>query len=224
MVREIQAEQADGHVLEVVFSYCIIKFYHHDILSSDPLILYHICIRRLEDSWLGPWRCLLRADHTDFKCLDSVLAKLKRSLECKCKLDANISVLRIIMGGSQSVTDVEACIAQMILYKGCLGRGMCCGAESFRVFSSEVGETKTISDSIRSLILEAFNNTIQDAIEREPIVLVLDSDLQVLIHINQLLSIFSIDYSETAFVNFIFPLISHVFLSLLAYPLTNSSQ
>ncbi|CAA7401560.1 unnamed protein product [Spirodela intermedia] len=140
-----------------------------------------IFLRRMEDSWLGSWRCLLLGERADVKNLDAVLSKLSRCLKSECKLDANMSVLQAIVGGSQSVCDIETCISQMVLYKGYLGRGRCCGAESFRVFSSAVdGGAEIMSESTRGLILEAVSSTVQEPVDREPIVLVLDSDLQML--------------------------------------------
>ncbi|XP_078444643.1 separase isoform X2 [Wolffia australiana] len=137
-------------------------------------------LRRMEDLWLGPWKCLFLGERDD-KDLEPLLVKLKSSLESECNLEASTDLLRVVVSGSSSVCNVEACISQMVQYKGYLGRGMCCGTESFRIFSSGTDEASdTISDSIRSLILETSNSTLQEAVQREPIVLVLDSDLQML--------------------------------------------
>lgn len=161
--------------------FCIFRtFILTGICHLNFFCFYDPCGRKIEDSWLGSWRCLLLGERADAKNLDAILSKLSRCLKSECKLDANMSALQAIIGGSQSLCDIETCISQMVQYRGYLGRGRCCRQESFRVFSSAVdGGAETLPESTRGLILEAVSTTVQEPVDREPIVLVLDSDLQV---------------------------------------------
>ena len=94
----------------------------------------------------------------------------------------NTNLLKIILSGANSAADAEACISQTLVYEGNFGRGSCCGKERFRAFSSTYREIESVSELTHNLILEAISEP-ADTVDREPIILVLDSDVQV-IHLN----------------------------------------
>ncbi|MQM00180.1 hypothetical protein Taro_032908, partial [Colocasia esculenta] len=138
-------------------------------------------LRTIEDSWLGPWRCLLLGECSDFKHLDAEVSRLSRSLKSECRAEASMSLLKAILSGGQSLSDIKTCISQLLLYKGYLGRGGCCRADSFRAFSHVIdGGSESLSESTCKLIQEAVDKLVHESLDREPVVLVLDADLQML--------------------------------------------
>ncbi|KAI3841547.1 hypothetical protein MKX03_023861 [Papaver bracteatum] len=136
-------------------------------------------LRSLEESWLGPWKCLLLGEPSDCRSLNSVLQKLLTNLKCKCGYDANKTLLRVMLGGAGSIPETEACVSQFLLNKNYIGRGGCwdkiCGLSDT---ARNVDET--LLSLPRKLILEAFSELGNESIGRQPIVLVLDSEIQML--------------------------------------------
>ncbi|KAI3912246.1 hypothetical protein MKW98_012057 [Papaver atlanticum] len=136
-------------------------------------------LRSLEESWLGPWKCLLLGEPSDCRSLNSVLQKLLTDLKCKCGYDANKTLLRVMLGGAGSIPETEACVSQFLLNKNYIGRGGCwdkiCGLSDT---ARDVDET--LLSLPRKLILEAFSELGNESIGRQPIVLVLDSEIQML--------------------------------------------
>ena len=133
----------------------------------------------MEDSWLGPWACLLLGYRSGLDCLSKIVPKLINELKVHCKLEANDSILSAILGGSKSAVDMEECISQLLLYKGYFGRGACCGEERLRAFSTaSPKERKSLPESVYRLILEMTGELAEPA-DRQPVILVLDSDVQV---------------------------------------------
>ncbi|XP_010908769.2 separase isoform X2 [Elaeis guineensis] len=136
-------------------------------------------LKSMEESWLGPWRCLLLGQHSDPEYMDVTVSKLIRDLKSQFKFEVNGSTVRAILGGAKSVDDAEACISQVLLYKGYFGRGACCGEERFGALSAAChAGIKSVSELVRSLIQEAIKK--QEPMHRHPIILVLDSDVQML--------------------------------------------
>lgn len=137
--------------------------------------------RNLEDSWLGPWKYVLLGEWSNRKRLDLVHKKLMCDLKSKCKLDVNESLLKVILGGSKYDFEGEACISQLCLRRGCyVGRVGCfdeakCGTSSNAFYG--VGKQ---SELAFQLILEAMGELEgEDSVNREPIILVLDCEVQV---------------------------------------------
>ncbi|XP_072953682.1 separase isoform X1 [Typha angustifolia] len=136
-------------------------------------------LKNIEESWLGPWGCLLLGRQLVHKHMDIVLPKLINDLKSQFKFDVNQSIVKAILGGAKSVADAEACISQLVLYKGYFGRGACCGMERFRAFSAACQIGPDIPESILSLLQEAIVEQ-SEPIDREPVILVLDTDVQML--------------------------------------------
>ncbi|OVA03751.1 Peptidase C50 [Macleaya cordata] len=136
-------------------------------------------LRSLEESWLGPWKCLLLGEPSDCTRLNSVLSKLLADLKCKCEFDGNENLLRVVLGGVGSVPETEACVSQFLLHKGYIGRGRCGGKKcGFSDTACDIVESLSLLP--QQLILEAASKLGNEYVEREPVVLVLDSEVQML--------------------------------------------
>ncbi|XWS55202.1 hypothetical protein CRYUN_Cryun10bG0154400 [Craigia yunnanensis] len=133
-------------------------------------------LSNLEDSWLGPWRHVLLGDCLDCENLNTVHKKLVRDLKSKCKMDMNESFLKLVLGGAKFNVE-EACLSQQCLKKGCyIGMLEHCGEENCRSNSID-----NVSALASQLIREAVKELhVEDTISREPIILVLDYDVQML--------------------------------------------
>ncbi|CAN8325640.1 unnamed protein product [Cochlearia groenlandica] len=141
-------------------------------------------LRNLEASWLGPWSCLLLGDLSNYKLPDSVQKKLVNDLKSKFKMEVNEMLLKVILGGGIENFKGEACIAQLSLRNGCyVGRGG-------YLYEEESCKTPTaasnISESRHGLALQMIHEAAtkleqHDGLEnREPIILVLDPEVQML--------------------------------------------
>ncbi|XP_042511471.1 separase isoform X2 [Macadamia integrifolia] len=137
-------------------------------------------LRDIEDSWLGPWKCLLLGERSDSKHLDSVLTKLMDDLKRKCEFDLHGNLLRVILGGAGCISGTEACVSQLLLHNGYFGWGGCCGEEISGSLSFPSAEFKSKSGLTRQLIVEAAIEVEEECSSREPIILVLDSEVQML--------------------------------------------
>eukprot|EP00268_Persea_americana_P017923 TRINITY_DN18757_c0_g1_i1.p1 TRINITY_DN18757_c0_g1~~TRINITY_DN18757_c0_g1_i1.p1 ORF type:complete len:219 (+),score=20.18 TRINITY_DN18757_c0_g1_i1:341-997(+) len=134
--------------------------------------------RSVEGSWLGPWRCLLVGDHLNCERLDMVVKKLKSDLKSRFKFEVHESLLKAVVGGAQSLAESEVCVSQLLSYKGYLGRGGCCGEDIFGSVAS-CDATGSIYGLPYQLILEAVGDIVEESTDREPVVLVLDANVQV---------------------------------------------
>ncbi|KAL9818505.1 Separase [Arabidopsis thaliana] len=143
-----------------------------------------IFLRNLEASWLGPWRCLLLGEWSNYKLPDSAQKKLVNDLKSKCKMEVNEMLLKVILGGGTDNFKGEACVAQLSLRNGCyVGRGG-------YLYEEDSCKTPTaasnISESRHELALKLIHDAAsklgqQDGHEnREPIILVLDPEVQML--------------------------------------------
>ncbi|CAN7071285.1 unnamed protein product [Brassica oleracea var. botrytis] len=141
-------------------------------------------VRTLEDSWLGPWRCLLLGDLSNFNLPDSVQKKLVKDLKSKCKMEVNEMLLKVILGGGVEDFKGEACVAQLSLRNGCyVGRGG-------YLYEEDSCKTPTaapnISESRHGLALQLIHEAAtklekhDENENREPIILVLDPEVQML--------------------------------------------
>ncbi|WCJ18437.1 hypothetical protein M5689_000788 [Euphorbia peplus] len=138
-------------------------------------------LRKLEDLWFGPWRFVLLGELSNFKHLDSVQKKLVSNLKSKCKLDVSESILKVILGGGRYGLDRESFIFDLLLLKkGCfIGKGACSEEEMCETLVKETGLQK-LSDLAIQLIYEAVNELEEDFVNREPLILVLDSEVQMI--------------------------------------------
>ncbi|KAJ0263460.1 Separase [Hirschfeldia incana] len=141
-------------------------------------------IRNLEASWLGPWRCLLLGDLSNLKLPDSVQKKLVKDLKSKCKMEVNEMLLKVLLGGGIENFEGEACVAQLSLRNGCyVGRGGYLYEEdSCRTPTAAANTSESRHGLALQLIREAATKLEQhDGCDnREPIILVLDPEVQML--------------------------------------------
>lgn len=133
-------------------------------------------LSNLEDSWLGPWRHVLLGDCLDCRSLNTVHKKLVQDLKSKCKMDINESYLKLFLGAAKF--DIkEACLSQRCLRKGCYTGKL----EHHEQENSQTNGIDDVSALASQLIREAVNELhMEDAICREPIILVLDLEVQML--------------------------------------------
>ena len=117
---------------------------------------------------------MLLGDWLDCKSLNMVLKKLVRDLKSKCKMDINESFLKLVLGGANFNIE-EAGLSQQCLKKGCyIGMLERHGEENFR--SNGIDNVSALASQ---LIREAVNELHVEDTSREPIILVLDCDVQV---------------------------------------------
>ncbi|KAF6163679.1 hypothetical protein GIB67_036139 [Kingdonia uniflora] len=133
---------------------------------------------KIEATWLGPWKCMLLGEPLDCNHLDSVVSKLMSDMNYKSEFDAKENLLRVILGDTGSVSELQACVSQLYLNNGNLAKGGCILKETPCGFSSKVCEVDNLSELRRELILEASRKLENIRIRREPIIMVLDSEVQ----------------------------------------------
>lgn len=151
------------------------------------IVMPNMC-RDLEDLWFGPWKYLLLGEWSDCRQLDSIQKMLLRDLTRKCKLNVNESLLRVILGGARYADDKEEFIRQFSIFKGCYIGEFGYGDEERCTTSSESHvRVENLSGTAFKLLLEAVNELEkEECLQREPIILVLDCEVQVrfLVHNN----------------------------------------
>jgi separase len=137
--------------------------------------------RNLEDSWLGPWKYVLLGEWSNHKRLNLVHKKLMCDLKSKCKLDVNESLLKVILGCSKYDFEEEACISQLCPRRGCyVSRGGCFDKAKCGTSSNASYGVDQQSEFAFQLIQEAMSELEgEDSVNREPIILVLDCEVQV---------------------------------------------
>ncbi|CAK7357007.1 unnamed protein product [Dovyalis caffra] len=140
-------------------------------------------LRKIEDSWLGLWRYVLLGDWFNCSHLDSVMKKLVHDLKSKCKINTNESFLKVILQGGRHALDEEACISLLLsLKKGCfIAQAGYSEEERCETFSKESERVKRLAGLAVQLLHEAVNELEEEeSIIREPVILVLDCEVQML--------------------------------------------
>ncbi|XP_010540470.1 PREDICTED: separase isoform X2 [Tarenaya hassleriana] len=142
-------------------------------------------LRNLEDSWLGPWRHMLLGELSNCKLPDIMQKKLLNDLRSKCKMEVNEMLLKVILGGGTEDFKGEACIAQLCLKNGCyVGRGDYFDEEDSCTTPTSASN---VSESRHGLALQLIHEAAtklelhdEGQEQREPIILVLDPEVQML--------------------------------------------
>ncbi|KAK9095991.1 hypothetical protein Sjap_021488 [Stephania japonica] len=137
-------------------------------------------LRDVEDHWFGPWRCLLMGESMNSLCLGSLLSKLTAELKDKCEVDADEEFLKLILGGARSVSEARSCITELVLHKGSIIRGRYCQEKNCQCSDIACDVSSGLSESINQLISDSIIEFEVQCISRQPVVLVLDSDVQML--------------------------------------------
>jgi separase len=109
-----------------------------------------------------------------------VLKNLVNDLSSKCKLDINEGLLKMILGGSKYVCEGKTLLSLLCSKKDCyIAKGGYCDGARSGIFINAAN--KLMSSEVASeLINEALNALeVDDSVNREPVILVLDSEVQV---------------------------------------------
>lgn len=133
-----------------------------------------VCLRDLEDLWLGPWKYLLLGDWLENQHLNSQEKNLMDDLMYKCRVNVHKDLLEVILGVATYASEIRECGLQLIMNKGCYIGG-CCEA-----LSNSSIEVKRLSMKVFETILGtdlALEKT--ESVGRQPVTLVLDSEVQV---------------------------------------------
>ncbi|XP_057494488.1 LOW QUALITY PROTEIN: separase-like [Actinidia eriantha] len=139
-------------------------------------------LRDLEDSWFGPWKYLLLGELSGSKHQELVQRKLMHNLKVKCKVDAHESLLNVVVGGAKHACEREECVLQLILSKGCFIGGVGNFSQTLQgTLADTCDGDESLSKMAFNLILEASKEVEeQECLNREPVILVLDFDVQML--------------------------------------------
>lgn len=137
------------------------------LLYSD--IIFILLNRDMEESWFGPWKCLLLGHQLSDQHMEAALSEVD--------FKANPTLIKAILGGAVSVDEVHECLYQLILYKGYVGRGQCCEKDRLRSFSSWQIDTKAL-ETLKCLIENTVDGLLESA-DRGPVILILDINVQV---------------------------------------------
>lgn len=120
----------------------------------------------MEDTWFGQWKYLLGGEYSDCTYLNITLGKLADDLKVKFNVEVQESLLRVIMAGGRYACQSKECVSQLILNKGCYIGGVECN------FDELSGASELILETIRGIEDDG-------GVNREPIILVLDYEVQV---------------------------------------------
>jgi separase len=151
-------------------------------------ILFVVLNRKMEELWLGPWKCLLLGHQLAGQHSKSVLENLITGLEAEFKLEVDPALIKVILGGVASVNELVECIFQLISYKGYFGRGGCCGRDRLRAFCCQINAEALVT---LEHLCNGIVNELVEPVDRNPVILVLDTDVQVSNMISLLLAISS---------------------------------
>ncbi|XP_030513656.2 separase isoform X1 [Rhodamnia argentea] len=137
---------------------------------------------KLEESWLGPWRCLLLGGSLNCTRMETVLKKLVHDLKHKCKINIDAGLLEVILGGLKLGSKTEALIPLLQSNRNCY-------VGSINQYVEERGSIPSFAcegaGELTELAFQLIHEAIKDLEEEvhmytEPIILVLDSEVQML--------------------------------------------
>nr|XP_051189058.1 separase-like [Lolium perenne] len=134
-------------------------------------------LENIEELWLGPWKCLLLGHQLADQHSEAVMENLISGLESEFKLEVDPALIKAILGGVASVDELKECVSQLISYKSYFGRGGCCGGDRLRAFSCQTdAEALTTLEHLCNGIVDELS----EPVDRNPVILVLDIDVQML--------------------------------------------
>lgn len=137
---------------------------------------YIFYYRRLEDSWLGPWKYLLLGHLYDNNHLSSLERKLMDELRLKYKVTVSNDLLRVILVGAMYASEIREHGLQLILNKGCFIGGSC------KDLSNSSSKVRSLSMDVFQMVLEEeYAAEDIEQLTKKPVILVLDSEIQVLL-------------------------------------------
>lgn len=134
------------------------------ICYRELIFIVYLFFRDIEDLWFGPWKHLLLGGLTDHKHIDFLEKKLRKDLKSKCKVDVREDIIKaVIRGGGRQ----EECLSELIMKKGC------------HIGGRECINDGSLSSLVSDLLLNAMHEIGEDYVDREPVILVPDFDIQV---------------------------------------------
>uniref|UniRef100_A0A0E0GDD4 separase n=1 Tax=Oryza nivara TaxID=4536 RepID=A0A0E0GDD4_ORYNI len=152
-----------------------VKWWSHRMKLNNHL---DKMLKDMEESWLGPWKCLLLGYDLTDQHIEEALTNLIAGLESEFKFEVNPVLIKVILGGAMSVDEVQDCVSQLISYKGYFGRGGCCGKDRLRALSSCCIESEAL-ETVECLIKSTVNE-LTEPVDRDPVIFVLDTNVQML--------------------------------------------
>ena len=135
----------------------------------------------MEESWFGPWKFLLLGRGLDSEPLDSAVKELLHEIKVGLGSVVNESILKVVIGSIRSNNLEQERIPWHFLKKGCYISRVEDGNEDK---CSSLDKAYDGADSVSGSLLELMVTTVNKleaeyCTRREPVILVLDSDIQV---------------------------------------------
>ncbi|CAM0943846.1 unnamed protein product [Alopecurus aequalis] len=134
-------------------------------------------LENMEKLWLGPWKCLLLGHQLTDQHSDAVLENLITGLESEFQLEVDPVLIKVILAGVASEDELKECVSQLISYKGYFGRGGCCGRDRLRAFCCQIDAEALVT---LEHLCNGIVNELAEPVDRNPVILVLDTDVQML--------------------------------------------
>ncbi|KAL4372623.1 hypothetical protein AHAS_Ahas05G0000300 [Arachis hypogaea] len=135
-------------------------------------------LRSIEESWFGSWKCLLLGELLNCKNFESLLEHLVKELRSECKLEVNEGLVRVILGGTRHVCGREKLKCKKDCYIAKVGH---CDQGMSGILLNAADGFGVSSDKAFQLLKHALIELDADKnSKREPIILVLDYEVQML--------------------------------------------
>ena len=136
----------------------------------------------MQESWLGQWKFLLLGRWVDCEPLDSAVKELMHEIRVGHGSVVNESILKLVIGGMKSHNLEQERIPWHFLKEGCYIDRV---EDGDRDQCSSLGKAYDGADYVSGSFLKLMATTIKKfeaeyCTRREPVILVLDSDIQVI--------------------------------------------
>ena len=124
---------------------------------------------------------MLLGEWSNCKNFDSVLKNLVNDLRSKCKLDVNEGILKVILGGSKYVFEGKTMVSELCSKKDCyIAKVGYCDEARSGILLNAANASGVSSEVAFQLLNDALNVLeVDESVNREPIILVLDYEVQV---------------------------------------------
>ncbi|KAH9606493.1 hypothetical protein KSS87_016437, partial [Heliosperma pusillum] len=136
-------------------------------------------VREMEEFWFDQWKYLLLGRLIDAESLIPAMKELMQNIQERFEIDVNKSVLEMVMSGTKSTNLEKERVPMVFLEKGCyICSDKNCGKERC---SSGLDDACAETDYILGSVFAVANrHEVEYCTRREPVVLVLDSNVQML--------------------------------------------
>ena len=135
----------------------------------------------MEESWFGAWRYLLLGQWLECEPLNSVVRELVQEVKLRYKYNVNEGILKLVLRGIKLANLENKGIPSLFLQKGCyIGCGEDHVQESCNLQNEACDGANYVPACIIELMLTAVDKLEAEyCTRREPVILVLESDVQV---------------------------------------------